>query len=222
MSAEAERERAFWDAQAATLEAAKRAIWSDPTPGSWEADVDACLEQILPALERGVGARKARSKARILDLGCGMGRLTLPVARHFSKAEVVGVDISAPMLDRARKAAADAGLDDVRLELGDGRALPAVGPLNAAYSMITLQHMPWDAQAGYIAAVAAALKPGGVFRFQVVEGDERVFLSQQTSEAAVRAACEAAGLEVEAVDRGAMCPVWIWVTAVKPAAGRGR
>lgn len=222
MNTEAERERTFWDEQAADLERARRAIWGEPAAGSWEARIPACLEQILPALERGVAARKSRTKARVLDLGCGIGRLMLPVAQHFPKAEVVGVDISAPMLDRAREAAAAAGLANVRLEFGDGRALPAVGALHAAFSMIVFQHIPWEAKAQYIGDVADRLAPGGVFRFQYVEGEERAFLSEHAREVDVVRACECAGLCVDAVDRGAMYPQWTWITATKPAAGKGR
>ncbi len=60
----------------------------------------------------------------VLELGCGTGRVTLPLAR--AGAAMVGVDLSAPMLKRARTACARARLRGRRARLvrGDIRALP--------------------------------------------------------------------------------------------------
>lgn len=209
----AEKEREFWQrAASGDFEALRQTIWGEPEPGAWETRIPECLDLIVPALRQGLGRRKSVS---ILDLGCGIGRLTLPVAQLFPKATVIGVDISQAMLDRATLEAAGEGVVNAVWALGDGRELPQTGTLHAAYSMITFQHMPWEAAAHYIAQVAERLAPGGVFRFQVVEGSEAHFLSHHTSEGAVRAACEAAGLEVSAYERGGMYACWSWVTATK-------
>ncbi len=59
----------------------------------------------------------------VLELGCGTGRVALPVAREG--ATVVGIDRSAPMLDRARKRVKRARLQSqVQLVRGDIRHLP--------------------------------------------------------------------------------------------------
>jgi SAM-dependent methyltransferase len=59
----------------------------------------------------------------VLELGCGTGRVALPVAREG--ATVVGIDRSAPMLARARKRVKRAKLQDqVQLVRGDIRHLP--------------------------------------------------------------------------------------------------
>lgn len=56
-----------------------------------------------------------RSGQRVLEIGCGTGALTLPAARQG--AEVVAFDVSAPLLDVARRRLAEAGVADrVRLE----------------------------------------------------------------------------------------------------------
>ena len=57
----------------------------------------------------------------VLELGCGTGRITLPVAR--AGAHIVGIDRSVPMLKRARRRLRRARLP-VRLLRGDIRALP--------------------------------------------------------------------------------------------------
>ncbi len=206
-------EREFWErAASGDFEALRQSIWGEAEPGAWETRIPECLGMIVPALRRGLGRRKSVS---ILDLGCGIGRLTLPVAQIFPKATVIGVDISQAMLDRAALEAAGEGVDNVVWTLGDGRTLPVTGTLHAAYCMITFQHMPWSAAAGYIGQVAERLADGGVFRFQVVEGADEHFLSHHTNERAVRDACDAAGLEVSAYERGGMYAQWSWVTATK-------
>ncbi|MER6671728.1 methyltransferase domain-containing protein [Streptomyces sp. NPDC000983] len=58
---------------------------------------------------------------RVLDVGCGTGRTTRLAARRAYDGEVVGIDLSAPMLERARRDAAADGLDNVTFEQGDAQ-----------------------------------------------------------------------------------------------------
>ncbi len=107
----------------------------------------------------------------VLELGCGTGRITLPIAR--AGVEIVGVDLSRAMLDRAarqlRRLPA-AARKRVRIEHGDlrtvrlGRRFPLViAPFNA------LQHLydraDWEAA---LATVRAHLAPAGKFVFDVL------------------------------------------------------
>jgi SAM-dependent methyltransferase len=56
----------------------------------------------------------------VLDVGCGCGDTTLTVARRVGlRGTVVGVDISAPMLEQAERRVATERLPNVRFELGD-------------------------------------------------------------------------------------------------------
>lgn len=62
---------------------------------------------------------------RVADLGCGKGAFLLPAARAAGPSgSVVGVDLSLGMVDAARRAALDAGLDNVRVEVGDVQVPP--------------------------------------------------------------------------------------------------
>ena len=64
-----------------------------------------------------------RTGGRVLELGCGTGRVAIPVAK--AGAHVVGIDRSATMLDRARKRARRSKLaGSLQLVRGDVRALP--------------------------------------------------------------------------------------------------
>jgi SAM-dependent methyltransferase len=58
---------------------------------------------------------------RVLDIGCGTGGTSIAAARAAHRGHVVGVDLSEPMLARARAAAADAGLTNVEFLAGDAQ-----------------------------------------------------------------------------------------------------
>jgi ubiquinone/menaquinone biosynthesis C-methylase UbiE len=55
----------------------------------------------------------------LLDAGCGPGSITLDFAEALAPIEVVGVDIDTAALERARKAAEERGVTNLRLEPGD-------------------------------------------------------------------------------------------------------
>lgn len=59
---------------------------------------------------------------RVLDLGCGDGRLALGAAPYAKS--VVGLDIEADLIESARRRAREAGLRNVRFEVGAGQSLP--------------------------------------------------------------------------------------------------
>src|SRR5262245_36723235 len=68
-------------------------------------------------------ARKvARAGGRVLELGCGTGRITLPVAR--TGVLTVGIDRSGDMLAHARRRVRRSKAGHARLLRGDIRALP--------------------------------------------------------------------------------------------------
>ncbi len=66
------------------------------------------------ALVRSIGVSPGMD---VLDLGCGDGTTALPSAKLG--AQVLGVDISRPLLEAARKRASEAGLANIRFQHGD-------------------------------------------------------------------------------------------------------
>jgi SAM-dependent methyltransferase len=76
---------------------------------------------------------------RVLDFGCGTGRLVLPFARQFE--HVVGVDISPAMLNEARRNATDAGLSNISWSLSDDALSAVQGRFELVHTFITLQHL---------------------------------------------------------------------------------
>ncbi len=91
--------------------------------------------------------------SRVLDLPCGDGRLTVRLARAGYVA--VGIDLAVAELERARRAAAEAGVD-VRFLAGDLRALPDVGPVQAIVS--------WGNSFGYLTPADTARSLAGMRR----------------------------------------------------------
>lgn len=61
---------------------------------------------------------------RVLDIGCGTGRTTRIAARQAVAGHVTGIDLSAPMLERARRDAAAEGIANIRFEQGDAQVHP--------------------------------------------------------------------------------------------------
>ena len=61
---------------------------------------------------------------RVLDIGCGAGLTTCEAGRAASAGSALGVDISAPMIARARERAATENLHNVRFDRGDAQVHP--------------------------------------------------------------------------------------------------
>jgi tRNA (cmo5U34)-methyltransferase len=113
---------------------------------------EAALVELLPASPR-----------RVLDLGCGDGRLIgLVLEARPDVEEIVGVDNSPPMLERARWSF---GTDArVVVQTGDLREPLAVsGPFDLVTSGFAIHHVPDDRKRSLYTEVRALLAPGGTF-----------------------------------------------------------
>lgn len=150
---------------------------------------------------------------RVVDVGCGPGRLTLPLARMVGgEGEVLAVDLQPAMLAMVERRAAAEGLQNVRtVEAGAGSgALPA-GRFDLALLSFVLGEIPADRRLAAIQEIAAALRTGG--RLAVVEG---IFDPHRQSREAVLALTEPAGLRLDLEDRRLMRTLLVFR---KPSAG---
>jgi SAM-dependent methyltransferase len=105
----------------------------------------------------------------VLEIGCGAGRMTRPIADIFG--HVYAVDVSGEMLARAR--ARLAHVENITWTQTNGVDLDALGDvqLDFALSYIVFQHIPdIEVIRGYIREVAQRLRPGALFKFQAQGG----------------------------------------------------
>jgi ubiquinone/menaquinone biosynthesis C-methylase UbiE len=61
---------------------------------------------------------------QVLDIGCGTGRTTRLAARLATHGHAIGLDLSGPMLARARDLAAAEGIDNATFQQGDAQVYP--------------------------------------------------------------------------------------------------
>jgi SAM-dependent methyltransferase len=124
---------------------------------------------------------------KVLDAGCGPGRLTLPAAEAVGpQGEVLAVDIQEEMLARVREKVEAAGLQNVaclQARLGEGRLPPA--HFDRALLVTVLGEIP--DQAAALQEIYGALKPGGILSVTELIFDPHF----QSREAVLRAAGEA-------------------------------
>jgi SAM-dependent methyltransferase len=106
----------------------------------------------------------------ILEIGCGVGRMTKHLAEIFGRVEAV--DVSGEMIARARENLAD--LANVRLHETNGVDLAPFSEdtFDFCFSYIVFQHIPLrEAVVSYIQEVHRTLKSGRLFKFQVKGAD---------------------------------------------------
>jgi len=110
----------------------------------------------------------------VVELAVGNGRVAIPVALATGRT-VIGIDTSPSMLAQAREKAAEAGVE-LDLREGDMRDLELTEPA----ALITcpfraLLHLPtWADRRRTFEQVAASLRPGGRFAWNVFAFDHRI------------------------------------------------
>ena len=109
--------------------------------------LDALLELAAPSLSE-----------RWLDAACGPGIVCRALA--LRAGSVHGVDLTAAMIDVARREAAAAGLTNTTYEVGDATALAAAGEsYDGALARFAIHHMPLPSR--LVGELARIVRPGG-------------------------------------------------------------
>ncbi|WP_299048206.1 methyltransferase domain-containing protein [uncultured Tateyamaria sp.] len=101
-----------------------------------------------------------------VDFGCGVGRITLPLADLF--AQVHGVDVSPGNLGLCAEYARTSGKKNINTILLDTiAALDTVPQCDVLFSLIVLQHNPPPIQVHMLRTLLAKVNPGGLAYFQI-------------------------------------------------------
>jgi SAM-dependent methyltransferase len=162
-----EKMREDWDARAREnaryFIATGKESWSDEE--FFASGEKAIREQILNDMGNICQGKDPKSM-RVLEIGCGAGRLTRALANVFG--EVHGVDVSGEMIALAKTGLA--GHPNAHVYQNNGADLSVVPdvPFDFAFSAIVFQHIPSRAVIeNYVREVHRLLRHGALFKFQV-------------------------------------------------------
>jgi tRNA (cmo5U34)-methyltransferase len=132
----------------------------DVTAATYDAD-RARLIPCYDAFYRRTTDLIAHDAHKILDLGAGTGLLSTFVRHWYPQAHIHLMDVSAPMLERARQRLADD--TNVNFEHADYTTAELGGPYDSIVSALAIHHLEDPAKKSLFAKIFAALRPGGSF-----------------------------------------------------------
>jgi SAM-dependent methyltransferase len=148
-------------AEALDANAAQRRYWNTVAGPRWVAAPgfrERRNQESTALLLARLGLRSGES---VLEIGCGTGALTVPLAEAVGgEGRVVAVDISEPMLGAARQRIGESGLGNITLLLGDAQVFEFEP---AAFDLATSRMgvMFFGDPAAAFRNIGSALKPGG-------------------------------------------------------------
>ncbi len=134
----------------------QRRRWTDRA-GTWDSHNDTGMAKVAAAA---IEAADVQPGMRVVDLGCGGGRLALALARRG--AVVVGVDVSDAMIARMTSLAADEGMTTVKGVVSpvERLSLPEAS-VDLVISNYALHHLRDADKAKVVRAAYGWLRPGG-------------------------------------------------------------
>ncbi|HEB77347.1 MAG TPA: bifunctional 2-polyprenyl-6-hydroxyphenol methylase/3-demethylubiquinol 3-O-methyltransferase UbiG [Methylothermaceae bacterium] len=142
--------------------------WWDPSGELWT------LHQVNPLRVQFIRELADITNKRIVDVGCGGGILSEALAREG--AEVLGIDLSAELLEVAELHALEQGVDKVKYERISAEALAEREP--ESFDLVTcmemLEHVPRPASV--VAACARLARPGGRVFFSTLNRNLKSYL----------------------------------------------
>lgn len=166
---------------------------------------------------------------KVLEIGCGAGRITRALAGFFG--EVFAVDISPEMVLQARRALKP--FPKARVFLNNGKDLSVVRnpwwsfrgkfQLDFAFSYIVFQHIPnREIIESYVREVNRLLRPGGLFKFQVqgsplLTDEPNTWEGVTFSEPEARKMAERCGFEMRYNHGAGEQYYWLWFFKKKAA-----
>ena len=134
----------------------------------WNSGIDECNDILGISTERyqKIIENKDTSSMNILEIGCGIGRILIPMRKIFGN--VTGIDISSEMVLLGQKYVSDIPNCSIIENNGVDLSEFSDNSFDFCYSFIVFQHIPEkQIVENYIKEVSRILKLGCLFRFQV-------------------------------------------------------
>jgi ubiquinone/menaquinone biosynthesis C-methylase UbiE len=119
------------------------------------------------------------ARGSVIEIGCGLGRLTRLAAGDFSR--VIGLDVSPEMLRQARIQANAANIS-YELVGSDGRIPSAAESVDLVYAWTVFRHMSKEMFGRYLDEARRVLKPGGCLAFEALIRDTGERANPSTSD----------------------------------------
>jgi ubiquinone/menaquinone biosynthesis C-methylase UbiE len=125
------------------------------------ADYDASGVDFFAPIGAGlVSALQPASGEHWLDMGCGRGAVTFPLAAAVDPGRVVGLDVAAGMVELASSRAGELGTTNVEFVMGSAQTPhPSLGPVDGIASSLVLFFLPDPLEA--VSEWRTLLRPGG-------------------------------------------------------------
>ena len=160
--------------------------------------------QVLASCRRHFGV--AFDPQRVLDFGCGVGRVLIPFSEVC--ATVVGTEVSGSMLAEARRNCARFGVTNAELLLADDTLRAVEGEFDLVHSTIVLQHIESERGLDLIARLVERIAPGGGAAIHVTYGRDygRCRYGRPLPDAPERSSPPSLYRRVRSVVRGAIRP----------------
>ena len=141
---------------------------SDTEEDFWNSGIGECDDILGINTERfkKIIENKETSKMNILEIGCGIGRILIPMSKFFGS--VIGIDISSEMVLLGQKYVSHIPNCSIVENNGVDLSEFSDNSFDFCYSFIVFQHIPEkQIVENYIKEVSRILKPSCLFRFQV-------------------------------------------------------
>lgn len=136
--------------------------WNGPLGERWVLDQETLDQMTGPFGEAALKAADARPGERVIDVGCGCGATSMALAKAVGAGgSVLGVDVSRPMLELARKRAG--GVSNLRFEEGDASSARLPDAQDLLYSRFGI--MVFAQPVAAFAHMRQSLRAGGRLAF---------------------------------------------------------
>ena len=127
---------------------------------------ETCIEEQILTDMGNICQGRDPQRMRVIEIGCGTGRLTNALAKRFG--EVHAVDVSGEMISQAREMLK--AHQNVHLYQNNGFDLSVLPrqEYDFAFTLVVFQHIPsYQVIENYVREVHRLLRPGALFKFQV-------------------------------------------------------